>query len=189
MSTDALGPYRAARLVARYVCVACHRSMSTLPGSCPACGVARLSLDRDDVRMEVRQHAEEQLQKRNFNEEALITGVSSFVGLALAVPFFWGRHLERGWLRTFLLVVMGLTAATRFAITRALPRLYPSSAILAMAARRERLARQLHVADHEVQLESGAVHDAGLGRHATTVDPELADLSELLRSNGAKLEG
>jgi hypothetical protein len=62
----------------RFVCVTCYRTASTDAGKCSRCGSPRVALDRDDVREDVRAHAE-RVQQRAAGRRVAI----AFVGLTL----------------------------------------------------------------------------------------------------------
>jgi len=120
---------------------------------------------RPDVREEVRQHGEKVLYQRMMREEMILGTGSIIVGIIVTGgSFLWG-------------ILAGL--AIRIAVVRMYARLRPQAALAVYAARRKRLA--LSGID-ATALESDHVA-AGDG-----VDPEIADIDQLLRSLGAKLD-
>jgi hypothetical protein len=177
------GPYRTPFLGARFVCLVCCRSLSTMPGRCPSCGVARLALDDPEVRAEVRRVAEERLQRRAYREYATLTAaimigsLMIYTGpLALAIlPLWFGG------------------VALYYA------RLRKRSAMAIMATRRRRVSKEL---GEDVQIGGrgmdGFLHDPVYMKNpempdaqfesSTEPDPETLDLHELLESMGARIE-
>jgi hypothetical protein len=80
-----LTPYRDIREV-RWVCIACHLSLSTLAGLCPRCHVERLELDREDVRTDLRAYADRKLRERILRFEVFLGVVMALSGGAAFVP-------------------------------------------------------------------------------------------------------
>jgi hypothetical protein len=161
-------PYRAAPSSARWVCIACYRSLSTLAGRCPNCHVDRLDLMRSDVRDEVRKHAEKLLQRRMMREEMILGTFSILAGILITGSQWIG-----------ILIGLGL----RMLLVRAYVKLRPRGALAVYAARRRRLALTTGIDTRS--LAGDAIETSG-GDAAD--DPEIADLDELLRGLGAKLE-
>jgi len=159
-------PYRAPPSAARWVCIACHRSLSTLAGRCPNCQVDRLDLTRPDVREEVRQHAEKVLYARMMREEMILGTGSILLGMLLTSSMWLG-------------VLAGL--ALRLLFVRLYAKMRPRAALAVYAARRRRHALTGGVDARALSSDSVAAGDASL-------DPEVADMTELLRSLGAKVD-
>jgi hypothetical protein len=171
--------------VARYVCLVCFRSLSSLPGDCPHCSAPRLSLDDPEVRAEVRAEAEKRLQKRMAREYALI----SFITLVLSLPFVL-------LVRRLVYLLMPLAA---LGVSWAYPRVRRGSAIATYAARRQRIGRELGM-DVQVKMladPSKPVSEGGrlLAQESDAAiadlggpDPDTLALGELLQYLGARLE-
>jgi hypothetical protein len=157
-------PYRAPSTTARWVCIACHRSLSTLSGRCPRCNVDRLDLMRPDVRDEVRQYAEKVLYQRMMREEMILGSGSILVGLFITGSLWLG-------------ILVGL--AIRIALVRVYARVRPQAALAVYAARRKRHALS-GIDASALQSDNVAAGDG--------LDPEVADMDQLLRSLGAKLD-
>jgi hypothetical protein len=146
---------------ARFICIACHRSLSAKPGACPRCHVDRLDLSRPDVRDEVRQHAEKMLYRRMMREELTFGGI----GAGVAVVLGWVLYIAfyESWPDLRLPFFAGFVGG--LALNRLLVRVYlrmrPDAGIAVYAARRT--------------------------REKSEFDPE-GDLDQLLRSLGATLD-
>jgi hypothetical protein len=171
-------PYRDAPLIARFVCIACHRSLSSSAGACPGCHVDRLDLARPDVRDEVRQHAERQLQRGMMREELLL-GAISFVAATAAWFAFVGDAVPDGARFARSIAWTGLISLiARFGLRRLYLALRPNAAIAILAARRRRLG-----------IPALQPEESTPAADASAIDPEVADLQQLLVSLGAKLDG
>lgn len=154
-------PYREAPKVARYVCVACYRSVSTMPGPCPNCRVERVSLDREDVRADVRREVALRFEQRLDREEGLcigggfVTGVVAFaliagIGGALLLEPLW--VFTMAWMLGLLAGIGGARAARRLLV-----QLDPRSAL----ANRDRMQRGLQAPLHEEARMNGLLRLLG----------------------------
>lgn len=142
-------PYRQAPKIARYVCVACYRSVSVSPGSCPNCGVERLDLNREDVRADVRREVEERFAQTLAQERARCDAVGFGAGAITGVVIgALGAGLIADssvlfWCAWTLGVIAGIGAGK--AARGLYARLDPRSAI----ANNERIRRGLQPPPHE----------------------------------------
>jgi sterol desaturase/sphingolipid hydroxylase (fatty acid hydroxylase superfamily) len=179
MSPDeAAHPYRESPTTARWVCIACYRSLSSSPGTCSRCHVDFLDLTRDDVRDEVRRHAEKRLYRRKVREEMVLGVIATVVGsvgaLILWLVMFadepsqdW-RYMHSGERLPFI-VGLGVSGVVYWVLRKIYLAVRRDAAIAIYASRQRRHAGGVASAEH--------------------VDPEIADMSQLLRFLGAKMIG
>jgi hypothetical protein len=184
-SNLAANPYRELPAGARWICIACHRSLSRLAGVCPRCGVERLDLMRPDVREEVRQHAEKMLYRRMMREELIFGGCAIGVGMVIGWALFVAYYdrLPDGRLPFAFGMMVGLIV--RWVALRAYLKLRPDAAISVYAARRHRHRQTLGIDATGLQQDEDALAVPGGNPN---LDPEVADLEQLLRSLGATLD-
>lgn len=70
-------PYRAAAdPPPQFICVACYRTASVEGGNCSKCGSVRVPLENEDVKADVRAHAE-RVRQRLFNRGVAVTVIGS----------------------------------------------------------------------------------------------------------------
>jgi hypothetical protein len=167
---DAGGPYRSGgERLPRYVCIVCWKTLSTMPGLCPPCGVDRLDLDDDEVREAVRAEAEKRLERRMAREVTAIGAITAAL-VAPVIPF--------AGIAGFALAGPLAALATRLYTARR-----RGSALAVYAARRRRLAAEIAPA------VGGITGAAPIATRAADdpVDPATLDLYALLRWLGATL--
>lgn len=191
MGRGVMAPYREAPRIARFVCAACYRTLSVRPGRCPNCHVERLDLARPDVREAVRGEGERWLERRANRERAFIVILSLAAGIAFAVVAYllFNQFVDDPILGFRLLVVAGLFfgVVSGTAMMRLYVRFKPAAAMALYATRRQRLALELG-RDVGLQTQEPGASDEALARGATAIDPEVADVNELLRAMGATVE-
>jgi hypothetical protein len=173
-------PYREGASVARWVCIACHRTLSRLAGSCPRCHVERLDLTRPDVREEVRAYAEQLLYRRMMNEEIAFGVIGGMVGIGCYILTYL-LFFSDAWGRIPILIGFAVALGLRKAMLMIYLRLRPDAGIAMYAARARRM-RGLPAA------APAALTDGKTPVAADAIDPEVADVEGLLRGLGATVD-
>lgn len=174
-----LAPYRDAPQGARFLCLGCYHTVSTVPGECGECGVALCDLADGEVRLQLRAEAERRLHERKWREEVPIASVALLLTALLVVLLgSVDTPLHR-------LLAVALFFPIQRAVTRAYAHLRRGTAIATFAARRLRLSGEIGA---DVQVAPSEPSDASLAANAGE-DPEAMDTARLLEWIGVRLPG
>lgn len=166
------GPYRGGGGGApRYVCLACYKYASQASGLCPTCGIDLLSLDKEEVRADLRAEAERRMQSRQYAEYFGLHLVAFLVMSPILIPSV-GFILSNA---AYIFASLGLGWLARVGYAR----IRPSSALALYAKRNRRLQASLTSAAPPQlpahQDRSRAPVEEGQG------DPEEMSLEETMR--------
>ena len=177
-SMAALVPYRDAPREARFLCLGCYRTASSMPGECPGCGVPLLDVADTSVRVQIQEEVERRLQERKWREEVPIFSATLVMTVVvMAILGALSTPLQR-------VLAIALFFPIQRALTRAYTRLRSGSAIATFAARRERLAGEL---GEDVQMTSMQVPDTALALTAGE-DPSSMEMPRLLEWMGVRVD-